>query len=364
MKPKQVTENFEFEQTTRRRMMAALGAAGMAGLAGCTGGGNGNSSGNGSGTGNNNASQKENVQIRYIPHGNPVADPFWEAQKQGWNLAVDQLGVQAAFQPPNESGSFTQQVSNIEAAVAAGVDGIAVTLPNPSLYKEALKSANKKNIFVIVTNIVEQSFLKKGEQSMPYHGYIGQNEAVVGEQLATDAIPLFKKAEGSPPSRAVVLNQNPGNKALKLRQKGILRVLRKQNIPHDWIEIPAGDPSGVISQLSSYLASHSKTDLVFTLGPVGGNPTVQYINDEGLQGKLYHAGVDLSKQLAKAIRKGYNLAQVIQQPALQGYLAALFLTGHKRWGFLTPTHIPTGPTLVTNDNLDTVKEQVKTFGVA
>jgi simple sugar transport system substrate-binding protein len=364
MKPKQVAENFEFEQTTRRRMMAALGAAGMAGLAGCTGGGNGDGSGNGSGTGNNNANQKENVQIRYIPHGNPAADPFWEAQKQGWNLAVDQLGVQASFQPPNKTGSVTQQVSNIQSAITAGVDGIAVTLANPPLYREALKSANEKGIFVIVTNIVEQSYLKKGEQSMPYHGYIGQNEAVVGEQLATETIPLFKKAEGSPPSRAVILNQAPGNKALKLRQKGIIKVLSKQNIPHDWIQVPAGDPSGVISQLASYRSSNPNTDLVFTLGPVGGNPAVSYINDEGLQGKLYHAGCDISKQLAKAMREGYNLAQVIQQPGLQGYLAAHFLTGHKRWGILTPTHVPTGPTLVTNDNLDTVMEQVKTFGVA
>lgn len=364
MKPKQMADSFEFDQTTRRRMMAALGAAGMTGLAGCTGGGNGNGSGNGSGNATNNANQAQNVQIRYIPHGAPGQDPFWEAQKQGWNLAVNQLGVQASFQAPKESSNFTQQVSNIETAIDAGVDALAVTLPDPPLFQDALKRAAKEDIYVIVTNVVEKSFLKTGKKSMPYHGYIGQNEAVVGNKLATEAVPLFKKENGSAPSRAVILNHDPGHSALKLRQKGIIGSLRKQNIPHDWIEVPAGDPSGVISQLGSYRSSNPNTDLVFTLGPVAGNPAVSYINDEGLKGKLYHAGVDISKELAKALRKGYNLAQVIQQPALQGYLAAHYLTSHLKWGILTPTHTPTGPTLVTADNVDSVMKQIETFGVA
>lgn len=361
MRPRQEATSFEFDQTTRRRMMAALGATGLAGLAGCTGGIGG---GGGGGNSSNNATEMQNLQIRYIPHGAPGQDPFWEAQSKGWNFAVDQLGVQASYQGPDESSNFTQQVNNIETAIDAGVDGIAVTLPDPPLFQDALKRADEEGIYVIVTNVVEQSFLKTGKKSMPYHGYVGQNEAVVGNVLATETLPLFEQEAGSPPNRAVILNHDPGHSALQMRQNGIEQVLNNQNVPHGWIEVPAGDPSGVISRLASFRSSNPDTNLVFTLGPTAGEPALNYINNENLQGEVYHAGVDISQQQANALREGYNLAQVIQQPALQAYLAAHYLASHISWGILTPTQTPTGPTFVTADNVDSVMTQIETFGVA
>lgn len=360
MSPKQTADSFEYEQVSRRQVLTATGTAGVASLAGCADQG----TGSGTGTVADTSNQAENVQIRYVPHGAPGQDPFWSAQNKGWKMAVDQLGVQAAYQAPDESSNFTKQVSIIETAIDAGVDAIAVTLPNPPMYREALKRAAEEGVYVIVTNVVEQSFLKKGKKTMPYHGYVGQDEAVVGEVLANKTLPLFEQEAGSMPSGAVILNHDPGHSALQLRQNGIEKVLSDNNIPHDWIEVPAGDPAGVISRLASYRSSNPDTNLVFTLGPVAGDPTINYIKDEGLQGKVYHAGCDISMDQAIAIKEGYNLAQVIQQPALQGYLAAHYLTSKLKWGILTPTHTPTGPTFVHADNVESVMTQIETFGVA
>lgn len=351
MSPRRMSDSFEYEQMSRRQMLAATGAAGVAGLAGC-------SSNNGGPEADIN-NQAQNVQIRYIPHGAPGQDPFWEAQGQGWKTAVDQLGVNASYQGPDESSNFTQQVNNIETAIDAGVDGIAVTLPDPPLFQEALQRAADEGIYVTVTNVTET-----GEKTMPWHGYTGQNEAVVGEELATQSLPLFKEKTGSQPSGAVILNHDPGHSALELRQKGIETVLSDNNIPHDWIEVPAGDPSGVISRLASHRSSNPDVNLVFSLGPTAGDPALNYIENEGLQGEVYHAGVDISQDQAAAIREGYNLAQVIQQPALQAYLAAHYLTSQLQWGILTPSHTPTGPTFVHAGNVDSVQTQIETFGVA
>lgn len=352
MMPRQMPDSFEYEQLSRRQALAAMGAAGVASLAGCAGGG---------GDDNETAGddQAQDIEIRYIPHGAPGEDPFWESQQQGWNTAVDQLGVSASYQGPSESSAFTEQVDNIETAIDAGVDAIAVTLPDPPLYQDALQRAADEDIYVTVTNVTE-----RGEKTMPWQGYIGQEEAAVGEELASQTLPLFESEAGSPPSGAVILNQDPGHSALQLRQEGIQSVLSDNDIPHDWIEVPAGDPSGVISQLGSHRSSNPDVNLVFTLGPVAGEPTINYIQDEGLQGEVYHAGVDISQEQASAIQEGYNLAQVIQQPALQGYLAAHYLASNVQWGILTPEHTPTGPTFVSADNVDTVITQIETFGVA
>ncbi|WP_336345940.1 substrate-binding domain-containing protein [Halalkalicoccus ordinarius] len=350
MIPRQLPDSFESEQLSRRQALATIGAAGVASLAGCAGGDGG------SGGGGN---QAQDIEIRYIPHGAPSEDPFWEAQQQSWDTAVDQLGVEAAYQAPEESSNFPEQVDNIETAIDAGVDGIAVTLPDPPLFQDALQRAADEGIYVTVTNVTE-----RGEKTMPWQGYIGQDEAEVGEALASQTLPLFESEAGSPPSGVVILNHDPGHSALQLRQEGIQSVLSDNNVPHDWIEVPPGDPSGVISQLGSHRASNPDVNLVFSLGPAPGEAALGYIQDEGLEGEVYHAGVDISQDQANAIEEGYNLAQVIQQPALQGYLAAHYLASNIQWGILTPEHTPTGPTFVSADNVDTVLTQIETFGVA
>lgn len=361
MSPMRNADSAEFDSISRRKVLATTGAAGAAGLAGCNSFMNG---GNGDGTNNNVDNQQGDLDIRYIPHGAPGQDPFWEAQEGGWSNAVDQLGVNGSYQGPDESSAFTQQVDNIETAIDSGVDAIAVTLPDPSLFQDALQRAADEGIYVIVTNVTEQSYLEEGEQSMPYHGYVGQNEGAVGEALASDTLPLFEQEVGSPPGSAVILNHDPGHAALELRQGGIEQVLDNQGISHDWIEVPAGDPSGVISRLSSHRSNNPDTNLIFTLGPTAGDPAIDYITNEGLEGDVYHAGVDISQDQATGLQEGYNLAQVIQQPALQGYLAAHYLTSQLQWGILTPTHTPTGPTFVTADNVDAVLTQIETFSVA
>lgn len=363
MSQKLAADSFEYDQLSRRRMLTATGTLGMAGIAGCGDALNGGNGGNGGNDGvannQNQTGDASDIELRYIPHGAPGQDPFWEAQSAGWELAVDQLGVNAAYQGPDESSNFTQQVDNIETAIDAGVDAIAVTLPDPPLFEDALQRAADEGVYVTVTNVTET-----GEKTMPWNGYIGQDEAAVGNELASQTLPLFEEESGSPPAAAVILNHDPGHSALELRQEGIETVLDETGIEHDWVEVPSGDPSGVINRLASHRSSNSDVNLIFSLGPTAGDPAIDYIDNEGLQGEVYHAGVDISQNQADAIQEGYNLSQVIQQPALQAYLAAHYLTTQLRWGILTPTHTPTGPTFVHAENVDSVLTQIDEFGVA
>ncbi|WP_394743116.1 substrate-binding domain-containing protein [Natronococcus roseus] len=330
--------------------MAATGGLGIAGLAGCLGEEDDVDADDAGG-------EIDDYEIRYIPHASAATDPFWETQELGWEAAVDQLGIEASFQGPREE-DYEEQVDNIEAAIDAGVDALAVTLPDPGMFEGALERAEEEGIFVTVANVTED------EQSMPWNGYIGQDESDVGSQLATETLSLFEETTGSIPVEVVIANHSPGHGALETRQEGIETVLDDEGVTHDWVDIPEGDPAGVISTLESHKASNEDVELVYTLGPSGGEPAVDWLQDEGYEGEVFHAGVDMSGTLADAIGDGMNLGQIIQQPFLQGYLAAQYLTNYLVYGILPPEHTPTGPTFVSEENLETVERQIEEVGVA
>jgi simple sugar transport system substrate-binding protein len=103
---------------------------------------------------------------------------------------------------------------------------------------------------------------------------------------------------------------------------------------------------------------------VCSLGPASGQPAVQWINENDLQGEVYISGVDITDQVSTAIQNDIYLGTVIQQPYLQGYLAGHYLTQKVSNGILAPKVTPTGPTWVDKSRLDLVQTQIENTGGA
>jgi len=358
---------------SRRRVLAASGVAGVTGLAGCAsigsdggdgggnGGGDGGSDGGGDGGGDggsgDGSAQTSDVTISFIPHSSGSSDPFWAIEEEGWNAAVDQLGVDGRYQGPDEFDP-QQQVQNINSAISSGVDGLAVSISDPGLFDDPLQRAADEGIPVIAVNIPEF-----GERTLPYQGYVGNDETVVGNRVANQGIQAFEEMTGSTPERAVIPNHQPGNNVLKLRADGIKEVMNEQNIPVDEITTSA-EPAENISALSSYQSSNDGLDLVCSLGPASGQPATQWIEENNLQGDVFISGVDITDQVMTAIQDDIYLGTVIQQPYLQGYLAGHYLTQKIVNGILAPKVTPTGPTWVNKNRLDLVETQIENTGGA
>ena len=351
-------------RVSRRQVLAASGVAGVTGLAGCANiGGDGGNGGDGSdgdgdgGNGGDSQAQTGDITISFIPHSSGSSDPFWAIEESGWGAAIDQLGVDGRYQGPSEFDP-QQQIQNINTVISSGVDGIAVSISDPDLFDDPLQRAADEGIPVLAVNIPEF-----GERTLPYQGYVGNDETVVGNRVANQGISAFQDATGSKPARAVIPNHQPGNNVLKLRADGIKEVMSNQNIPVDEITTSA-EPSETISALSSYQSSNSDLELVCSLGPASGQPAVQWINENDLQGEVYISGVDITDQVSTAIQNDIYLGTVIQQPYLQGYLAGHYLTQKVTNGILAPKVTPTGPTWVDKSRLDLVQTQIENTGGA
>src|SRR3954468_9474625 len=89
--------------------------------------------------------QKKDVTIAMVTHGD--GGSFWSVAKKGAEQAAKDMGVTLKYSESNNDPE--KQAQMIEAAVSEGVDGLAVSAPNPDAIKEAVQTAVDAKIPVI-----------------------------------------------------------------------------------------------------------------------------------------------------------------------------------------------------------------------
>src|SRR4051812_25403481 len=99
-------------------------------FAGCGGGGDDG----GAAKDDVDLTQSKDVTIAMVTHGD--GGSFWSVAKKGAEDAAKDLGVTLKYSESNNDPE--KQAQMIEAAVTEGVDGIAVSAPNPDAIKSAV----------------------------------------------------------------------------------------------------------------------------------------------------------------------------------------------------------------------------------
>ena len=82
-----------------------------------------------------------------ITHCQP-ADVFWAAVYRGMELAAKQLGVKAVYLGSQTSGDVAEMVANLEMALAANPDGIAISITDPVALEPLLREAIDRGILL------------------------------------------------------------------------------------------------------------------------------------------------------------------------------------------------------------------------
>ncbi|MFZ9483568.1 MAG: substrate-binding domain-containing protein, partial [Ilumatobacteraceae bacterium] len=114
----------------------------------------------------------EDVTLAIITHGD--GGVFWSVAQKGAEAAGADLGITVQYQGANNDGAA--QAKMIDDAVAAGVDGIAVSLADPGALEASVKAAVAAGIPVITMN--SGSDLFKGLGAITH---VGQDEFVAGQ---------------------------------------------------------------------------------------------------------------------------------------------------------------------------------------
>ena len=275
-----------------------------------------------------------------VTHGAP-GDTYWDLVRKGAEDAAKKDNIELRYSSDPQAPN---QANLVRSAVDAGVDGIAVTMPNAEAIGPAARNAVDRGIPVVGLNAGMGKY-----QDYGMTGFFGQDESVAGNAAGERL-----KEEGK--SNVLCVIHEQGNPSQEARCDGVRKGL-DGNV--ELLYVNGQDLTSVQSTITSKLSQDKSFDTVFALqAPVAMRAT-ESVKQSGSKAQV--ATFDTNAELVDAIADGRVAFAVDQQPYLQGYLAVDSLWIAKRNGGTLGGGRPvyTGPSFVDKDNVDKVAEAAK-----
>ena len=264
--------------------------------------------------------------------------PFWSVLKRGAEAAASDVGVELVWQGSNNDPGVQQ--SDIEAAIAAGSDGIAASLPSPDQLIPVLTDAVDAGIPVYTINSGVNDYQAIGATT-----HVGQTEFIAGQGAGL----RFNDAGAT---KILCGIQEQDNVALSERCEGVADTFSGEVVA-SFMDLDA-DQTAQEAAINAALSADPDIDAFQGVGPV---ITLSGLRAaEALGRDLVIGRFDVTPDLLAAIQEGTILFTVDQQQYLQGYLPIILLflevTNQNTAGGGLP--ILTGPGFIDQGNADAV----------
>jgi simple sugar transport system substrate-binding protein len=268
---------------------------------------------------------------------------FWSVVKKGSEDAAAAVGVNMVWSP--SSNDPNKQVQDIEAAVAAGSNGLGVSLASPDAVGPAVQAAVAAGIPVITVNSGVGLYKELGALT-----HVGQTEIVAGNGAG-------ERFNALGATKVLCARQEQSNIGLEERCQGLAETFSGE-VVSEFIGLDA-DPTEQENTIASMLSADPDIDAVLGTGP---NVAVRAIAAGTAAGReLIIGGFDISTDIIGAIEAGDIDFTVDQQQYVQGYLPIillyLFNTNLNTVGGGLP--VLTGPGFVDTENVGEVKALVE-----
>lgn len=323
-----------------KKFAVLIGAVALT-LAGCAAGGNEASDAADSGS-TETAAATSDIKICVYTHGD--GGTFWSVAQAGAEQAAEDLGITVDYQGSVNDAAL--QASTIEAAVAAGCDGVAASAPDPGAIETAMQQVADAGIPTVTMNSGSSVFRDLGAFT-----HVGQDEIVAGEQAGLRFNDLGV-------SKILCPIQEAGNSGLQERCDGARNTF---NGTVEDFNLDGGlqDLAAASTKLEAALAADPDIDAVFALNAdIAAKAALPAAEAVGRD--LVIGTVDLSEDALNAIAAGDMAFAIDQQQYAQGYLSVVLLylnvtNGHELGGGL-PMY--TGPGFVTADNVELIQDLV------
>jgi simple sugar transport system substrate-binding protein len=317
----------------RRQALVVLVAMAAVVAVACEGNGEQQATGGGGGQ-----AQESELSFAVVVHDEP-AGTFWGVVKNGAEQAAEEIGASVTVQG---SGEPQQQADQVEAAIAQGVDGIAVSLANPDAMRGPLQSAAEEGIPVVTLNSGINDWQDLGAIT-----HVGQDEIIAGRGAG-------ERLNEAGLTKVLCAIHEVGNVALDERCSGVEETFEGEVVRE---QIDINDPVASQSTINSALESDPDIDGVMTLNPdMATTAALPAIQEVGRDVSL--ATFDLGTEVLQGIMDGTILFAVDQQQYMQGYLPIVFLKLNVE-NLNTPgggQPVLTGPGFVTEENAEQVLE--------
>ncbi|NNF62768.1 MAG: substrate-binding domain-containing protein [Acidimicrobiia bacterium] len=268
---------------------------------------------------------------------------FWSVVKKGMEDACTALGVNCVWSPSFNDPS--KQVSDIEAAIAAGSDGIGVSLANPEAVVPAATDAVAAGIPVVTINSGVNDY-----QSIGAITHIGQTEIAAGNGAGLRFNDLGA-------TKVLCAQQEQGNIGLEERCQGLEETFNGEVVTQ--FVGPDANPEEQINTILATLQADADINAVFGVGPIVAFRAVDACSQAGRD--CFIGGVDNSEDVTAAIEGGDINFTIDQQQYLQGYVAivTLYLNQVNLNTLGGGFPVLTGPGFVDADNVAGIKTLVE-----
>ncbi len=276
-----------------------------------------------------------------------LTDPFWITQQNGANQAGDDFGVNVVFQAPAQDTGDAGMVPLVQAAIAANPAGIAIDYTSKTMEAVTIAALDAGIPVVLYNNNRFEGENAPDDARILGLSFVGQDESVSGEILTNAWLPSLP----SEPCKVLIVNPFPTAFVLTLRGDGIKRALDAAGYPYEDL-VATGDQAQNLSLISAAMQADPSICGIAGLGNPAANPAAQYVGENNLDVPV--ATFDVGAEAAKRITDGTLTMAINQQPFLQSYFAVANLANQAKYS-LSPANVDTGTSIVTQENIETVK---------
>ncbi|HZU40950.1 MAG TPA: sugar ABC transporter substrate-binding protein [Solirubrobacteraceae bacterium] len=215
----------------------------------------------------------------------------------------------------SQSSNVSEMVNAINSAVAAGVDGIATCLVDPTAFNAPVSKALSAGIPVVAYNA--------DAAGNPRLAYIGQDLYLSGQKMGEHIASLV------PSGDVALFIATPGSLNIQPRIDGAIATLKSHpSITPHTVATGAAIPAE-LTVINSYAQGHPGLKGMFAVDAGSTQGVAQTIQKQGLKGKVHGGGYDLLTPTIDLLAAGYIDFTIDQQPYLQGFVPTLQLFMYK-----------------------------------
>ncbi|MDA2988954.1 MAG: substrate-binding domain-containing protein [Actinomycetota bacterium] len=318
--------------------IAAVAASALV-LAGCSSDSSDSAAEGDSAAAGSSGPDNSEYKICMVTHGD--GGGFWSVAKAGADRAAADLGVDFSYQETTNDAELQAQL--IEADVAAGCEGIAVSAPNPDALKDALAAAEAAGVSIVTMNSGSAVFKDLGAFT-----HVGQDEFIAGQEAGLK----FQEAGAT---KVLCPIQEQNNIGLQERCDGAADTFG--NVENLQLSAGLGDIAQSQAEIQAALEADPSIDGIFALNAdiatAAAMPAADAVGRDITVGT-----VDLSGDAVQSIADGELAFAIDQQQYAQGYMSVVLLylnllNGHELGGG-QPMY--TGPGFVVQENAELVQE--------
>jgi ribose transport system substrate-binding protein len=284
------------------------------------------------------------LTVAVIPKGTSHA--FWQSIHAGAEKAAQELGITVIWRGPLREDDRESQVTEVENAIARGVDGIALAPLDESALVGPVSGAMKRRIPVVIFD--------SGLKGDDYVSFVATDNEK-GGRLAGEHVVKLLNGKG----RVILLRYAEGHDSTSRREQGFLAAFEGQ--PGIQIvssnQYGGADVEGAYKKAEALLSAMKgpdglpAVDAVFCPNESVSFAMLRVLQDNGWAGKIRFIGFDASPNLVSGLRARQIDGLIVQDPVKMGYLGVKTLVAHIR-GERVERRIDTGVRLVTPDEMD------------